>query len=575
MSTLLCVPIMVHDVHSALADAMSAKEAGADLVEFRIDEFFSGELTEAGDAPTHGSEADVLRLVGESPLPCIVTCRHSSEGGHYDGDEDARVSLYQRLGTASGKGEHPPRYLDFELDQYTRSANIRQKVNLAVDASELRGEGSGARRDLAPSLILSNHDFDGRPADFSRRVLRMHEQPAAAVCKFAFRARSLRDNLELFDLLAERERPTIALAMGEFGLMSRVLAPKFGGFLTFASLRSTSTTAPGQPTVRELLDLYRFRSINAKTRVYGVVGWPVGHSLSPLVHNAGFDAVGYDGVYLPLPIAAEESGSSGNDSSYASFKATVLALLEHPRLDLSGLSVTIPHKENLVRLAREEGWNLDALSAMCGAGNSLAVGRFDGKSSIRVFNTDAPAALSCLADAVGALKGLHVGVLGAGGVARAIVCALGQEGARVTVYNRSVEKARKLAAECENATGATVAGEALPEGGSSSGYPHAWVNCTPLGMAGGPDPAASAIPERVIRNLAPTTAVLDTVYNPVRTPLLKAAEEAGLQVIDGVNMFVRQAGEQFSAWTGTKAPINLFEKLVRDTLAAKASPPQA
>lgn len=576
MSTLLCVPIMVHDLHSALADAQASKEQGADLVEFRIDEFFGGDLDAPDNEP--GSVASIVRLVGETPLPCIVTCRHVSEGGHYDGDEDARVSLYERLGTAAGREEHPPRYLDFELDRYQASANIRQKVNLAVDASGLHGAGGGPSRDRVPSLILSNHDFQGRPADFSRRVLRMRHETAAAVSKFAFRARSLRDNLELFDLLHERERPTVALAMGEFGLMSRVLAPKFGGFLTFASLRSTSTTAPGQPTLRELLEIYRFRSIKPSTKVYGVVGWPVGHSRSPLVHNAGFAEVGYDGVYLPLPIAANDSLESSSiaspEDSYTSFKATMLALLDHARLDLCGVSVTIPHKENLARLAIEEGWQLDDLSRACGAANTLSVVRTASGEveRARVFNTDAAAAVGCLEAVIGSVHGKTIGVLGAGGVAKAIVFALAQGGASVRIHNRSQERAQELAELASRATGRAVAAapwlsETPPAARAEYEHADAWINCTPVGMKGGPDPAGTPLPDRVIRNLRGAGAVLDTVYNPVRTPLLESAEKGGLVTIDGVKMFARQAAGQFEAWTGRTAPVQRFEMLVRASLA--------
>ena len=125
-------------------------------------------------------------------LPCIVTCRSATEGGHYDGDEMARVALYERLGTAGNGGEkdparragapeHPPRYLDFEMSVYATSANLRQKVHLAVDWPEERREGRSG-------LILSMHDFQGRPSDLLRRVAAMGEQEAARVVKVAITA---------------------------------------------------------------------------------------------------------------------------------------------------------------------------------------------------------------------------------------------------------------------------------------------------------------------------------------------------------------------------------------------------
>ncbi|HRQ73325.1 MAG TPA: type I 3-dehydroquinate dehydratase [Phycisphaerales bacterium] len=549
MPTLLCVPILVNDTDAAIADAALARDHGADIVEYRIDACFSGS----------GDEAEtqaILRLAAESPLPCIITCRPTWEGGHYDGPEDARVALFERLGTSDA----PPAYIDVELAAYSRSANLRQKVNLAVDHPK-------QARPVSTRLILSMHDFDGRPADLARRLAVMRAEPAAAVHKVAFRARSLRDNLELLDLLAERDRPTIALGMGEFGLMSRVLAPKFGGFLTFASLHPQGATAPGQPTIGELLDLYRFRSITAPTGVYGIVGWPVGHSLSPLVHNAGFEAVGHDGVYLPLPIAAAEQGGDG---SYESFKATVLELVHHPRLHFRGASVTIPHKENLARLAAEQGWTTDGDTAACGAANTIVVERSaDGAiTRMAVANTDAPAAVACLQEALGEIAGVRVAILGAGGVARAIAFALARRGAEIIVYNRSRERADHLA-QAVIASGVRASADdwaALPHARA-----HAFVNCTPVGMKGGPDPDGSPLP---VRELAarptdpcgPQTVVMETVYNPVRTALLNDAREVGWRAIDGVEMFVRQAAAQFTAWTGHPAPMALFGRLVRESL---------
>ena len=173
--------------------------------------------------------------------PCIVTCRIASEGGHYDGDETDRIALFERLGRSEGKGEHP-RYLDVELASYTRSANLRQKIDLAVGVPDHAQAGESRS-----SLILSTHDMATRPPDLMRRLASLNQQPAAAILKIAYLARSLRDSLELLDLPAQAHKPMIALGMGEFGLLSRILAPMFGGFLTFAALRPAATTAPASP----------------------------------------------------------------------------------------------------------------------------------------------------------------------------------------------------------------------------------------------------------------------------------------------------------------------------------------
>ncbi|HVU64111.1 MAG TPA: type I 3-dehydroquinate dehydratase [Phycisphaerales bacterium] len=598
MSTLLCVPILVQDEPTALADALAAWDAGADLVEFRIDEIFSGTRDAAGHLDEHEVNT-ILRLVAGSRLPCIVTCRAAAEGGHYDGDDMARVALYERLGTASpttdpthaaAPKEHPPRYLDIEYAAYSRSANLQQKVHLAIDYP-------AQRRDTRPGLILSMHDHAGRPADLLRRIARMQAEPAASIVKVAITARSIRDNLELFDLLAENAtgKPTIALAMDRFGLMSRVLAPKFGGFLTFATLRPQSTTAPGQPTVRELRDLYRTETITPRTRVYGLIGWPVEHSLSPLVHNAGFDALepddwtaagpvpaapappakqgapAHDGVYLPLPVPPE----------YEHFKATLSALIDHPRLDFSGCSVTIPHKQHLLRFAREriaEGdeleWTIDPLSKICGAANTLVVSRDPLGNARRcaVLNTDGPAAVEALAAGLaGPMLGKDVVLIGAGGVARAIAAALLAVGAEVTLCARRPEAARETVLQLKKAE-ALVAGASINAATLEEAFQtrqDAVVNCTPVGMAGGPAPKDSPVAIDLVRKSNPAAVVMDTVYAPLETPLLAQAALAGLKAVDGLDMFIRQAGMQFTAWTGAPAPLRLFERIARDELAER------
>ena len=546
--SLICVPIKVHDLPQALAAAQRAHELAADLVEFRIDECFSG----CGEA---SEEQLVLKLVSQSPIPCIVTCRSGDEGGVYDGDDMERVSLYERLGTASGIGEFPPRYIDCEFATYTRSENIKQKINLAVQHPR-------QLRDLSTSLILSMHDFYTRPDDLTRRLLAAQDEPAAKIVKVVYRARSLRDALELLDLPKDFPKPLISLGMGEFGVITRILTAKFGGFLTFASLDPSGATAPGQPTLKQLLETYRFRKINSDTRVYGVVGWPIGHTLSPLVHNAGFDALDINSVYVPLPIAS----SDDRDASYISFKATMLELLQHPRLDFSGCSVTLPHKENLVKLAIEQGWTIDPLALIVGAANTLIVHH---DRSITVSNTDIAAAVGAIQRHCSDLRGKNAGVIGAGGVGRAIAFGLAQAGSNVIVFNRTKATAEKLV----NELAAQYQHSQFSAAADLSEMPNCccdvFVNCTPLGMKGSPDEHASPIPVDRMNKCKHTPIVLDTVYNPLETPLLKQAREHGWTTIEGANMFVAQAEAQFHAFTDRRAPQGLFDRLTRQELAHK------
>jgi 3-dehydroquinate dehydratase/shikimate dehydrogenase len=527
--TRLAVSIMVHSLGQAHAAAATAGERGADLVEYRIDQF-------TDDPPA------VTRLVEGSPLPCIVTCRPTWEGGLYDGDDQHRIALLEH----AGLGVVKPAYIDVELAAYQRSANLRQKVGLVVDHP-------GQVRSTDCGLILSSHDFEKRPIDLYQRIEAMAAAPACRVIKVAWNARSLRDNLEAFELLQARHKPTIALCMGPAGLPSRVLARKFGAMLTFVALDKDNGTAPGQPTLEEIKHLYRWDHITAETEVFGVIGWPVAHSMSPAIHNAGFDEVGYDGVYLPMPIPPE----------YEHFKATVASWLGMKSLQFRGASVTIPHKENLLRFVREAGGEIEPLAASIGAANTLTV-RDDG--SLYASNSDLAAALDAVCDGLGIgreeLAGYRVAVIGAGGAARAVVAGFANCGATVVVYNRTLERARELAEQFDGHSGKVVA---APLDKLCDSCCQVFINCTPIGMH--PQVDGTPIPDAAsIANWGPGTVVFDTIYNPMTTRLLREARAAGCVTISGGEMFVRQAAAQFTQWTLADAPMGTFRKVLLDRL---------
>jgi 3-dehydroquinate dehydratase/shikimate dehydrogenase len=538
--SLICCPIAVEsaaEIPLAVERAARARILGARMIEWRCDGLASREGAGAADA--------IARLVRESPLPSIVTVRSSDEGGTSTLAESERLALLARV----AKAADAPRMIDVE------HAALAADLPRALLAAALAPRGDDADAPAATKLVASAHDFTGRPIDLLRRVAAMQDDPLVSIVKLAWMARSIRDNLEAFDLLATRTKPTIALLMGEFGLMSRVLAPKFGGFLTFASDAEGSGTAPGQPTARELRDLYRFGAIGPETRVFGVVGWPVAHSRSPAFHNARFAEHGYDGVYLPLPVPGE----------WEHFKASIGALVDHERLDFAGASVTIPHKEHLVRFVRERGGEVDADAAWLGAANTLVVRPLGTPDAQRLYatNTDMPAAVEvlsaalatrgraredALADALaGALEGARVAVLGAGGVARAVAGGLALAGATVVVFNRTRAKAEALATALSGrarANGGATRVVAGDERDFDCNAPscerfHAFVNCTPLGMEGGPDPKGSAMPDDAF--LDDSVVVMDTVYAPKETPFLREARARGAVTVDGEAMFLKQA----------------------------------
>ena len=477
-----------------------------------------------------GAVEAARRLVRESPMPCIVTVRTAAEGGGWDGDETDRISFLEAVCTA----DHLPRYVDVELSSLERSANLRQKVLLCVDHP-------GQVRDGLPGLIVSAHDFTGRPADLSRRIGQMWADPACAVAKVAWRARSLRDVTESVELLAMRSRPTAAICMGEFGLMTRVLAPKFGALLTYAHVDGDGATAPGQPSVRELVGMWGIRRISRTTAVYGVIGWPVAQSRSPQIHNGWFAAHAVDARYFPMPVAP----------SWESFKATVSELCACAALDFRGASVTHPHKEHLLRYVRECGGEADVASAAIGAANTLVTGP---GGRVRAINTDVPAiaeVMRNLAPAGSGWRGARVAVIGAGGAARAAAYAMAHEGSDVTILARRPEQADAAASElsrhCASGSDGRIGGAALPQLASHSF--DALIHATPIGMEGGPDGLASPLPSPDL--VGPQCAVLDMVSVPEETPLVQQARARGARVVTGMALLVAQARRQFMAWTGT------------------------
>ena len=472
----------------------AARDRGADAVECRLDYL--------DEQPT---EALLRQLLADSPLPVIVTNRPAGEGGRFTGGEADRVRTLARAAQAGCD------LVDVEL---------------TVPPAD-RPEGR---------TILSHHDFDGLPPDLDRIAADM-DASSAAVNKIAFAAAGPEDALRAFDVIGACRKPTIALAMGQGGLMSRILAKKFGAFGTFAALERGSESAPGQPTLDEFRDLYRWGDIGPDTSVCGVIGCPVAHSKSPAIHNAAFAAAGLDAVYVPLLV---QPGAEN-------FNRFMDAILARPWLNWRGLSVTIPHKESA--LAYVGAANCDPLAVEIGAVNTVTI---EPDGSLRGDNTDYAAAIDALCDCLGIsradLAGRRVAVLGAGGAARAIVAALAHYRADLTVYNRTVSRGEKLAAEFScRAAGRDALGALDAE---------IVINCTPIGM----HPDVDAAPLAEIPSCVKV--VFDTIYNPVETRLLAAARAAGASTVTGLDMFVNQAVAQFEIWTGTSAP----RPVMRDVL---------
>jgi 3-dehydroquinate dehydratase/shikimate dehydrogenase len=470
-----------------MADLRTVRDraaAVADLVELRLDGV---------------RDIDVQSALAGRLTPVVVTCRARREGGAFDGSED------ERLGFLAQALELGAEYVDVEWDSAFAPLVARR-----------RGRG----------VVLSSHDFTGVPTDLRERFRAM-QATGAEVLKIAVTAHTLADNLPLLAIGREAsDGARIALvAMGTPGLASRVCAARFGSCWTY----SGDAVAPGQLSPDRMVSEFRFRKITSATRLFGIVGRPIDHSVSPAMHNAAFDATGFDGVYIPL--AARDSGDFRTFADAAG---------------LSGASITAPFKVDLLGEADE----VDESARLCGATNTLRVD--EGRWSVR--NTDVGGFLEPLDSRGVELSGARAAVLGTGGAARAVVVGLGQRGARVTVYGRRQDRALAVAALARLGE----AGVGQPKSGS-------WdvlINATPAGAWPGVD--ASPVDPGVLTGGG---LVYDLVYNPGRTALLRDAEAAGCTTVGGLEMLVAQAVQQFEWWTGVRAPRDRMRAAAMDRLS--------
>ena len=457
---------------------------GVDLVEMRLDTV---------DRP------DVAGALEGRRRPVIITCRAAWEGGYFKGAEEERRRILE--------------------DAFEQGADFVDVEARAAFAAEL----IGARR--GKGVILSSHLFGAVPADLETQWKAL-QGSGAEIAKLAVEARTLSDTLRLMSLA----RPSaggapghVLIAMGDAGAASRILSTRIGNAWTYAG----DNVAPGQISAARLLNEFRFRDLTPRTAIYGVAGNPVMHSLSPVMHNAGFRCLGIDAVYLPL---------QGTDAADVATFARGLGL--------SGLSITAPFKVALMEAADD----LDPLARRVGAINTLAMrdGRWHGyNTDVHGFTAPLMRRLEDLpAKDLPARAGrnpLRASILGAGGAARAVAVALADVGAEVTVCARRPEAARELA----DLAGGTV-GQLPPAAGS-------WdllVNSTSGDGAGTSSPMAGAALDG--------TLVYELLYVPAVTRLLADARAAGCTTIGGLEMLVAQAEKQFEIWTGQAPPAGLF-----------------
>lgn len=496
----ICVVIGRGRHASLLEEWHGAASAGAQLCELRID--------------CLRRDPDLKRIFKDRPTPAIFTIRRGADGGLWRGDEEKRQRLIREAIVAGIE------YVDLELD-------VAQKLP--------RPRFGNTKR------IVSVHNFREMPDLDDVAEMMLEADPdilkIAAVAKTVAEASRMLDFVKRFN----EKIPTIGLAMGTLGVFTRVLGAKFGSPHTYAGFNPDRTFAPGMIRMQELRRDYHYEQIDAGTEIFAVIGDPIGHSLSPAVHNNAFRHLGLNKVLVPLHIPD------------GTLKESLQAL---DWLQIRGMSVTIPHKEAILPLLSRRDRTVEQI----GACNTVLR---DDDGSLVGHNTDLTAAISSLEDALRAagadlrqpLLDKQVLVLGTGGVARTLVAGLSKSGAGAIVCGRSEDKAAKLAEEFDC--------RSVPWGARASTLCDVIINGTPVGMH--PDVDSSPVPPSTFRE---GMLAFDTIYRPENTLFLKLAREHNCATVSGVDMFVRQAALQFQYYSGQEAPEDLMREIVRRRLSA-------
>ncbi len=465
-------------------------------------------------------DPDIHRLIPRRPTATIVTVRRKQDGGLWSDTEEKRQTLLRAAIAAE------PEFVDLEVDI----------------ADKIPPFGTTRR-------IISYHNVEGMPDDLETLHREMLTKSPFFI-KIAVNPKTVEDMFRFIAFVREKNREAkklgdkgvrvIGICMGEMGKGTRILAKKFEMPYTYATFSATRMIAPGMLVYKELLDVYHYEKTTVDSKVFGIIGNPIGHSLSPLIHNKSFEANSVDAVYVPFPL---------DESNVAGF-------LKHaPEFDIRGLSVTIPHKVEVMKHLTK----MDAAVNKIGACNTIIFK--DGQ--LLGYNTDYMAAVSSIELAMGGdvkaeagvLDGKTALVLGAGGAGMAVAFGLKKRGALVTVAdingNRSYDLSKEL--DCEVADW----------GARNNLKVDIVANCTPIGMH--PNVDESPMDKNSLRH---GMAVFDAVYNPENTLLIKWAKEKACFAISGVEMFVGQACLQYRLFTDGKPSAAFMRNLVKEAISA-------
>jgi 3-dehydroquinate dehydratase/shikimate dehydrogenase len=493
----ICIALGLPDAARLLEHARREAESGETFLEFRLDYL---------DHPEYGIK--VIRELLKLHSGCIIlaTCRRHQNHGKFNGSVDEQLHI-----------------LDLAVNAGA------QAIDVEIETAEAAAERLNAFRGCC-QIIISYHNFETTP-QLDALLKRMTRFPADAY-KIVTTARKPSDNARVLALTRTYPRtPLVILAIGELGFPTRVLSPAFGGMYTYAAPLATQGTASGQVSARLLRHLYRIEKISKAAKVFGVIADPVRHSISPAVHNRGFQARRIDAIYLPFLVSPLQLRDF---------------FMLADKVPISGFSVTIPHKQKVVRYLDA----VDPLARRIGAVNT--VWRKAGKW--RGANTDAEAVLVPLSRHVRPSRA-SVLIVGNGGAARGAACALIDAGAKVAIVGRNPDRVRALSRLC--------GAEPLLREQAEQRQFDALVHATPVGMF-------PHVNECFFNGRIPASIVFDMVYNPLETALIRRAREENKAVVPGIEMFIEQAIRQFEIWTGESAPRAVMVTAALEALEQKS-----
>jgi 3-dehydroquinate dehydratase/shikimate dehydrogenase len=490
------------DVTTLIEHARREAEDGERFFEFRLDFL---------EHPEQGLKAMRDFLERYSDATILATCRRHQNHGKFNG------SIEEQLHILEGAIESGAKAVDLEIES---------AETVATKTQGLRSRAS---------FMLSYHNFETTP-NLDPILRRMTKIPADAY-KVVTTARKPSDISRVLSLGRSHPRvPLVLLAMGEIGFPTRILSPAMGGLYTYAAPNAAEGTAAGQVSAKSLRNLYRIERFSKAAKIYGVIADPVRHSISPAVHNRAFQSKRLDAVYLPFLVR------SGQLKDF---------MLLADKLPVSGFSITIPHKQKIIRYLDY----VDPLARRIGAVNT--VWRKAGKW--RGANTDADAVVGPLSKKLKLGKS-SVLLVGNGGAARGAAFALADAGAKVTIVGRNPDRVRALA---------KMAGaEPLMRDELDGRHFDALVHATSLGMY-------PHVDECFFSGSIPADLVFDMVYNPIETVLIQRARSEGREVVPGLAMFLDQAVRQFEIWTGETAPRPAMEKAAVEALGITSIPKES